>query len=50
MLKSNELATIETIKQKIKLNKSRKLRNENTSESYNQILEKARTIMDKAND
>ncbi len=29
MLKSNEWATIETIKQKIKLNKSRELRNEN---------------------
>ncbi|GAA8198706.1 hypothetical protein HpDR150_07710 [Helicobacter pylori] len=48
MLKSNEWATIET--KKIKLNKSRELKEMKTSESYNQILEKARTIMDKAND
>ncbi|EJB63021.1 hypothetical protein HPHPH42_1020 [Helicobacter pylori Hp H-42] len=46
MLKSNEWATIETIKTKALINQgSQEMK---TSESYNQIIEEARIIMDKA--
>ncbi len=46
MLKSNEWVTIETIKQILISQGSQEMK---TSESYNQILEEARRIMDKAN-
>ncbi|MGL2394537.1 hypothetical protein ACOWMP_05765 [Helicobacter pylori] len=47
MLKSNEWATIETIKTKALINQGSQEMKTNEAYNYNQIIEKARTIMDK---
>ncbi|MFP6268781.1 hypothetical protein ACLGDU_03840 [Helicobacter pylori] len=49
MLKSNEWTTIETIKQKLEKSQGSQEMKTNEEYSYNQIIEEARKIMDKAN-